>query len=67
MKKKDHKRKCKAKNQCDKCIFYEKVHTNKVACENHIKAIKKRGGKVEKATKNGKTILKYSFVKSSKK
>lgn len=61
-----HQRKCKAKNQKDKCVFYEKTHSNKHAAESHIKAIKKRGGKISKTTKNGKIVVKYSFVKSQK-
>ena len=44
---------------------YTKAHASEKAAKSHEKAIKARGGKVNKSTAGmpAKTVLKYSFKK----
>lgn len=57
------KKNCKAINQKgNKCVVYEKKHTNAKALANHIKRIKARGGKYQKKKQGKVTVLEYSFI-----
>lgn len=67
-KKKTTNKKCKVESRADKCILYEAEHKLEKACDAHIRAIKKRGGVVNKKAHPTKTawIVEYSFPKQKK-